>query len=529
MDDEVDYPTTFTVHGGENTQDNVVEQLRALSPERHPQVKEVLLVDIPWSEAIVNECEMLFERYRDLPRWDWLAFYGLSDAEQARTTTNANANTNIHLHSMVESSLQHNRSRRYMFSGSTTASWMATMDPAVATAIACVMKDGIDLEAIRIDSFCIPNASMFQLSRTLVARHFPTRGPRCLAFRDIHFTEAYGYAYNGASEILATGLAGNSSLIELELFQTRLDDTRLSRLISALVGHPAVRQLNIGQTFLGPESLNALHQLLLSGKLSGLRFVTTLNAHHTNRGTTDETRLQHLLAHIPPSPYLKRLEFSFNYLDRSIAEDDVRFVLETVSSRWRQLESLNMEHHGVDSLPVEGLLGVRDDNNPSSFESFSSSLTSSQRSLLRKLYLGLNLPSNFRHCPPDHPLVAILLNLLTLFPRLGYIGKSPATHEGEDFYYNYTTTHYPDCIRHHMNMNRCGYYLLQGVDTVPLSLWPFIFAQTQRDTFVSSGMEYQANAIYHLLQSPTFQLALGLQMRDHQPHDNEPISDSIND
>jgi hypothetical protein len=469
----VSHATTYTIHGSENTA-AVLEQLRALRPERFPLVKEVYFSGIVWSQDIVHECDVAFQRYSSCPRWDWLAFYDMDDLGHG---------SNVHLGTVVNYAIKQNRSSSYLFSGARTESWTASMDQHVAEAISCVMNDVQDLDAIRIDSFCISNASMFQLSRNLVARK-PMVGPSRLVLRDVYYSENYGQPYNGASEILATGLAGNSSLLELELFQTHVDDSRLSRLISALAGHPRLRQLNIGQSVLGTDSLDALRRLICTCQISGLRFAATII------NSTPETNLKNLVEHIPPSLFLRSLEFSSNYVPSPDGEEDVRFVLENLS-KWPNLVALNMESHSLES--------------PESVLSAFSPLGSPSH--LQRLYLDLNQPEDFASCSPCHPLVKFMFKFLTMYPRLGYLGCGPTQQ-----LHRYIA--YPPCIRHRMDMNRCGLDLLQGT-SIPLSIWPLILARTKNDIFLQICVDYQASAIYHVLQSSTFQLYFDLHVQHH--------------
>ena len=474
MNQEISHATTYAIRGYEGDS-RVLEQLRNLRPERYPLVKEIHFVNIAWSVAIVNECDIAFESYTGFPRWGWLAVYGIVDQGN---------DFSLHLRSVIDCAIRRNRSSSYLFSGTQSESSTTKMDQHVATAISCVMNEVVDLDAIRIDSFCIPNASMFQIAQNLASRRQPHR-PSRLVLRDVHFVESYGQPYNGASDILATGFAGNSSLIELELFQSRVDDTRMTRLLSSLVGHPMLRQLNIGQTILGTKSLEMLHRLILSGQLSGLRFVATIDSGNPL------TNLENLVAHIPPNPFLKRLEFSFNYVPSPTGEEDVRLVLENLP-KWPNLVALNMEFHSLNS--PERMLS---ELSPTS-TTIGHLKSCSQ---LRRLYLDLNQPDDFASYTCSQPLVMTMLHVLRVFPRLGYLGRSQEERVLERY-----SKGDPACIRHRMDMNRCGLDLLQGA-SLPLSVWPLILARTQKDDVVPTmitNVSYQANAIYHLLQSPNF-------------------------
>ena len=225
-----------------------------------------------------------------------------------------------------------------------------------------------------------------------------------------------------------------------------------------------------------------LHRLILSSQLSGLRFVATINS------SNPVTNLENLISHIPPNPFLKRLEFSFNYIPSPTGEEDVRRVLQNLP-KWPNLVALNMEYHSLNS--PERVLS----------EFGLTTSTSKSSSQLRRLYLDLNQPDDFASYTCNHPLVMAMLKVLAVFPRLGYVGRSQGERVQER---NYLRC--PAYMRHRMDMNRCGLDLLHG-SSLPLSVWPLILARTQKDDLfptTKTNAAHQANAIHHLLQSPSF-------------------------
>lgn len=479
--------TSYRVGGAGDDEvghERLMGQIRAFTPERYPHVEEVLFVNIPWAEAIVVECEALFERFKvasETIRWKWLAFYGMEALE---------SNNHSLLGRVIESSMTQFPSRGYFFSGRDSE---VVLDSFMSDAISKVLTGQprhahIPVESIRIDSFTIPNASMFQICRYLQSRGAePQKGDLGLCkliLRDVLFCEFHGGPFNGASDILATALSSNTCLEELELFQLPLDDGRMARILSALSGHPRIQQLNIGHRVFEVETSRALRQLVDSTRIKGLRFVTTIN--HSFYATS----LEGLIAHLPPSTSLESLELSFNYIPSPDCSEDFQYLLSQLRE-WPNLRSLNLEKYGTSSL-LQG-----------DFDAHTITPTG-----LRNIYLDFPEPLNWdaSRDGPSEPWMLVMLQLLKDFPRLGYIGKG---HGQELSQY----VQYPEWLRRAMDMNRSCMHLIRG-QRLSLVLWPSILARTRKDCFFGSLVDRQANALFQLLQSSTFQLYFDLHVQD---------------
>ena len=257
-----------------------------------------------------------------------------------------------------------------------------------------------------------------------------------------------------AVDALEQGLKNNRSLVGLAVTSCSLRDDQLSKLIQAVVGHPALRSIKIFGNAGHAQTLESLSRLL-----KATRHLETLDLHHQSWRKNGLQSHMHILAEgLKGNNTLKRLNLSSNLL----ADDD----MESISNVLWTMGSLIELDLDLNNITDRGLEILSSQTIPSK---------------LKRLRLtGNDFSQNG---------VQYLVKILQIHLELGFL----------DCHRFWARSSIREDIQHYMDLNRCGRILLRDGDNYSASLWPRVLARANRK------MAYdvrRADVIYHLLHGP---------------------------